>query len=118
MNDKEQLEQAAERIALHTFPKPPSHSVYPDWLNQHRELLRDSIMADPYLQSLLPTEQLTGETPGKVERYWNKLPDLMTSQGIVKASDYDALQHELNAAKEEQTKTRKALMDSLEQDGV
>ena len=49
----------------------------------------------------LPSETKgIGETLRKVERYWNKLPDLMTSQDIVKASDYDALQRELNQLKQ------------------
>lgn len=34
-------------------------------------------------------------TPRKVERYWNKLPDLFTSQHVILASDYDALEREL-----------------------
>lgn len=41
----------------------------------------------------------TSKTPRKTERFWNKLPELYTSQNIVLASDYDALITELEQAK-------------------
>jgi hypothetical protein len=44
----------------------------------------------PFRKTTLP-KAMSNEMP-KVERFWNKLPDLCTSQDIVRASDYDALQ--------------------------